>query len=244
MVLKVLFGHTSILFMNGARLSCLAILLDKVSFTMKILSEVLDYSLDYDLLQFVYDRWLFTTVSGAISSSRDFGTSAATSLSMKTFSIEYWKWHHRYLIDAVRQFGYPDVFITISPYEWTFPTPLWLENASQISGKVPMQLATLETLNIVHILEQTVRGYLCGTNSLRWRQHVFHYAHETNKNNVRNLFYRIEFQGRGTAHIHLLVWLEDVSKCSYDQINAHIPNSDRELAFLVHDLQQSHKTVL
>ena len=38
----------------------------KFSFTMKILSEILDYALDYDLLQFVYDRWLFTTVSGAI----------------------------------------------------------------------------------------------------------------------------------------------------------------------------------
>lgn len=42
----------------------------KISFTLKILSEILDYSLDYDLLEFVYDRWLFTTVSDAISSSR------------------------------------------------------------------------------------------------------------------------------------------------------------------------------
>ena len=109
---------------------------------------------------------------------------------------------------------------------------------------MPTQLANLETLNIVHILEQTVRGYLCGTNSLRWCQHIFHYAHECNKKNVKNFFYRIEFQGRGTAHIHLLIWLEDISKCSYQEINAHIPNVDRELAFLVHDLQPSHKTVL
>lgn len=137
-----------------------------------------------------------------------------------------------------------DVFITISPCEWTFPTPLWLENASNLSGKIPTQLSTLETLNIVHILEQTVRGYLCGTNSLRWRQHVFHFQHQCNKNNVKNLFYRIEFQGRGTAHIHLLVWLQDISKCSYDQINADIPSVDKELAFLIYDLQQSHKTVL
>lgn len=66
----------------------------KVSFTMKILSEILDYSLDYDLLQFVYDRWVFTTVSGAISTSRAFDTSAATALSTKTFSIKFWKCHH------------------------------------------------------------------------------------------------------------------------------------------------------
>jgi hypothetical protein len=216
----------------------------KVSFTMKIRSEILDYSLEYDLLQFVYDRWVFTTVSGAISSSRALNVSAATALSTKTFSVEYWKWHHRYLVDAVRQFGYPDVFITISPYEWTFPTPLWLENAFFMSAKTPTQLAPLETLNIVHILEQTVRGYLCGTNSLRWRQHLFNFSNQANKNNVKNLFYRIEFQGRGTAHIHLLVWLEDLTKSSYEQINADIPNVDKELAFLVHDLQQSHKTVL
>ena len=58
------------------------------------------------------------------------------------------------------------------------------------------------------------------------------------------MFYRIAFQGRGTAHIHLLAWLEDISKCLYEEIRADIPNDDRELAFLVHDLQQSEKTVL
>lgn len=216
----------------------------KISFCCKILSEILDYSLDYDLLQFVYDRWLFTTVSGAISSARQFDTSAPTSLSSKTFSIEYWRWQHRYLIDAVRQYGYPDVFITISPYEWTFPTPKWLQNAAEISGKLPTQLASLETLNIVHILEQTVRGYLCGTNSMRWREHVFNYSNAANNNNVKNFFYRIEFQGRGTAHVHLLIWLEDISKASYDEINAHIPLVDRELSFLVYDLQRSEKTAL
>ena len=92
------------------------------------------------------------------------------------------------------------------------PAPKWLENAAELSGKMPTQLATLETLNIVHILEQTVRGYLCGTNSMRWRQHIFHFAGQPNTKNVKNLFYRIEFEGCSTPHIHLLVWLEDLSK--------------------------------
>ena len=85
-----------------------------------------------------------------------------------------------------------------------------------------------------------VHGYLCGTNCLRWTEHL--YDKQRNKRNVKNFFYRIEFQGRGTAHIHLLVWLEDLSKFSYTDINAHIPCEDDELAFLVHDLQQSNKT--
>ncbi len=44
-------------FVRDCRLSA------RESFTIKIISEILDYSLEYDLLQFVYDRWLFTTVS-------------------------------------------------------------------------------------------------------------------------------------------------------------------------------------
>ena len=87
-------------------------------------------------------------------------------------------------MDAVCQYGYLDVFITISPYEWTFPTPVWLQNAAEISGKMPTQLATLETLNIGHVLEQTVQGYLCGTNSLHWRQHLFNYDKQIIKRNV------------------------------------------------------------
>ena len=78
---------------------------------------------------------------------------------------------------------------------------------------------------------------------MRWRDHVFNYAHEKNNNNVTNFFYRIEFQGRGTAHIHLLIWLKDLSKCSYE-INGHIPLSDKNLSFLVYDIQPSTETIL
>ena len=104
---------------------------------------------------------------------------------------------------------------------------------AEISGNLPTQLAALKTLNIVHILEQ-----------LHWKEHLFNYDKPAKKKNVRNFFYRIEFQGRGTAHIHLLIWLAGLSKCSYADINAHILTDDRELSFLVYDLQQSNATVL
>ena len=73
-----------------------------------------------------------------------------------------------------------------------------LQQAQEISGKGPTELATLETLHIVHILEQTVRGYLTGTNCNRWTSHVFNYNHSRTQSNVTNLFYRLEFQGKGT----------------------------------------------
>ena len=69
----------------------------KVSFLTRTFSQVIDYSLQFELLQFEYDLWIFKTVSG-----------------------------HRLLLDAVNQFGYPTVFVPISPYESTFPIPSWL----------------------------------------------------------------------------------------------------------------------
>ena len=145
----------------------------KVSYWHKLTSQIADYSMLYDLLHFHYDLWLWQTVSGAIASARKLNCSPNKALEAKTFSSEFWRWQHRYLLDAVEQFGSPSLFITISPYEWTFPFPPWMESLRQMSGKNPTSLATLETLHIVHILEQLVRGYMCGSNSNKWNNHAF-----------------------------------------------------------------------
>ena len=74
--------------------------------------------------------WTFETVMGMMSSARHMKCSPARALNAKTFSAGYWKTQHRLLLllDAVRQFVYPSVFVTINPYEWTFPFPQWLKN--------------------------------------------------------------------------------------------------------------------
>lgn len=100
----------------------------KMSFMTKVLSSIICYSLEFELLHFHYDRWIFKTVTGAITTARRFKCSPARSLDEKTFSVGYWQWQHRILLDAVAQFGLPSVFVTISPYEWTFPWPLWLSD--------------------------------------------------------------------------------------------------------------------
>ena len=93
----------------------------KLSFMHKVLFPVVDNSLDYEILQYQYDRWLFKTITGAINSSKVSGCSPNRGLQDKLFSATYWQWQHLVLIDAVRQYGFPSFFITISPYEWTFP---------------------------------------------------------------------------------------------------------------------------
>ena len=100
----------------------------KISFHTKLFSEIIDYALLFDLLQFQYDRAMYEVISGAINSARFTNCSPAHALDTKVFSPTYWQLQHRYLTDAVAQFGLPDVFVTISPYKWSFPFLTWLEN--------------------------------------------------------------------------------------------------------------------
>ena len=134
----------------------------KVSFMYKAQCSIADYATNYELLHFQYDMWLFKTTHGALTSGRFRMCSPARSLETKPFSVEYWKWQHRFVVDAVNQFGSPSVFLTISPYEWSFPVPPWLSSLRNLTGKGPMQLAAYETIHITHVLEQIIRGYLCG----------------------------------------------------------------------------------
>jgi hypothetical protein len=46
------------------------------------------------------------------------------------------------------------------------------------------------------------------------------------------------------VHVHLLVWLKNISQIQYNLIRADIPYEDKDLAFLVHKLQPSDKNAL
>ena len=216
----------------------------KIAFMKKMTSCIADYALSFELLHFHYDLWLFKTVSGAVSVGRNRFCSPAKSLETKFFSSEYWKWQHRFLLDAVRQFGPPSVFLTISPYEWSFPIPPWLSQLQQQTGRGPTELASLETMHIVQVLKQVARGYLGGTNSKTWSNHIFNYNRLPGYSNVNTLFYRFEFQQRGTVHMHMLVFLKDMRQIRLKTIRGDIPWSTPELAHEVHSRQHSDEGVL
>ena len=216
----------------------------KIAFMTKVFSQISDYGTNFELLQFHYDLWLFKTVSGAITTARKKLCSAATSLQNKTFSSEFWKWQHRSLVDSVRQFGFPTLFITISPSEWSFPLPPWLRQMQELSGLGETNLAAFETLHFVNTLEQIVRGYLCGSNDSKWKSHLFANTRKCAANNVLNYFYRFEFQNRGTVHMHMLVWLKKAECIDLTSITAHIPWVDIDSAYLVYSLQKSDKDSL
>ena len=85
--------------------------------------------------------YLIKTASGAITTARKKYCSPARSLEAKVFSSGFWKWQHHCLVDTVRQFGFPSVFITISPSEWSFPLPPWLKQIQESTGLGQTNLA-------------------------------------------------------------------------------------------------------
>ena len=176
----------------------------KISFMHKVLSPVVDYSLEFDILQFQYDHWLFKTITGALNSSRVSGCSPNCGLQHKSFSATYWRWQHLLLIDAVRQYSFPSFFLMVSTYEWTFPWPGFIERIRDERCQEPTDLLVLETLHVAHVLEQIARGYLAGAKTNRWHHHVFGNLQQPLDRNVITYFYRFEFQSRGTIHLHML----------------------------------------
>ena len=210
----------------------------------KLLSPVHDFALNFEILQYQYDRWLFKTITGAVNASKASGCSPNRSLENKSFSKTFWQHQNLYLIDAVRQYGYPSFFITISLYERTFPFPPFLEEIRCRYFKDVTDIPTLETIHIAHVLEQIARGYLTGGNCNRWRTNVFtNLPHPTSKN-LETFFYRFEFQKHGTLHLHMLVWVKDISATRADLLHASVLWPNAEDAFTVASIQKSDKSCL
>ena len=216
----------------------------KIAFMHKLLSPVDDFALNFDILQYQYDRWLFKTITGAVNASKASGCSPNRSLETKSFSKTFWQHQNLYLIDAVRQYGYPSFFLTISPYEWTFPFPPFLEEMRSRYFKDVTDIPTNETIHIAHVLEQIARGYLTGGNCNRWRTNVFTNLRDPTSKNLETFFYRFEFQKRGTLHLHMLVWVKDISATRADLLHDSVPWENAEDAFTVASIQKSDKSCL
>ena len=114
----------------------------------------------------------------------------------------------------------------------------------ELTARGPTELTIFETFHIGHVLEQIIRGYLCGSNDKKWANNLFNYNRIATYSNVNTYFYRFEFQNRGTGHVHLLVWLRRIAKIRLPLLRADIPWSEPDLAFQVSSLQRSDKGAL
>lgn len=128
-----------------------------------------------------------------------------------------------------RQAGPPDLFLTVAPYEWTWPWHVAVEHCRQQLGRSITNAAALETLHLTHVLLQMIKGFVAGATGnkpTKWRE--FLCADKRRGGScVQCIFWRLEYQegsrkrqyhGRGTPHVHVLVWLKNSPNVCLERI--------------------------
>lgn len=130
----------------------------KRAYAALALASRIGYGSSYEILHFAYDLSLWSALGAKKRTSMDYDMPMRVLMKDHTFSPLYWKAVHWALIDMVRQMGYPKIFWTISPYEWSMPYHQWMldEMAKELRGR--MDLPVAETLHLTHVLLQVVRG--------------------------------------------------------------------------------------
>ena len=79
----------------------------------QVFSEVLGYGSTYEIFQFIYDLWLWTTIGSAKNSTQKHHTQIPLRLA---------------LLDLQRQLGDPALFFTIATYEWSLAHDKWIRD--------------------------------------------------------------------------------------------------------------------
>ena len=192
----------------------------KASFLAKILSPVLGYGSSYELLHFMFDLYMWTM----LGRKKNAGTNISMRILLKGmpfFSPEYWKEKHAALLDLQRQLGFPGLFFTIAPYEWSFPYHCWLIDEMDKSLRSRLHLAPGESLHMAHVFVELMKGWFTGFASQTagrqdrtWKEQLLRTA--DGQPMVANFFARLEYQdgkrkegpssttGSGRVHMHAL----------------------------------------
>ena len=194
----------------------------KRAYSALALSARLGYGSSYEVLHFAYDLNLWSALGAKKTTSREYDAPMRVLMKGHSFSPLYWRGVHCALLDMVRQVGYPKIFWTISPYEWSMPYHVWLrdEMAKELRGR--LHLAVAESLHVTHVLLQVVRGVLAGRTGKPsrdpWQRHLLQAVGPGGEVHPVHVFLRVEFQdgtrkaptqdyhGSGRPHIHVLVF--------------------------------------
>ena len=222
---------------------------------------MIGYGADYQLLHFVYDLSMWTTVGAKKNIASQFNTPLRLILKNCSWTPEYWRVKHRAVIDMQRQCGNATLFRTRAPYEKTFPYHQAVLHEMEACGRPRLHLAGLETLHMAHVLLQLDRGYFCGDKftadraDRRSEGHIFA-AEDPKLQTVKAHVTRLEFQdgkrkrgtqsyhGRGTVHSHSLDFLDNLEAIHLERkIKATVPDKEAEpfMHGVVMDSQRDYK---
>ena len=186
------------------------------------LASRIGYGCSYELLHFAYDLNLWSALGAKKSTSRQYDIPMRVLMKGHSFSPLYWLSVHWALLDMVRQIGYPKIFWTLSPYEWSMPYHEWVRDEMTKALRSRLHLPVAETLHVTHVLYQTVKGLLIGSTGRKredpWQRHLLQAVDEEGCKCDVHAFMRLEFQdgtrkaatqdyhGSGRPHLHVLIF--------------------------------------
>ena len=99
----------------------------------------------------------------------------------------YWKQQANILTDRCRILGMPTLFLTIAPAEWKFPLHSALFSRFEQAGRLS-EVQGMITLHLYHVLHTLLKDI---------------FDDDTLFPKVHDYSSRVEFQGRGTLHVHI-----------------------------------------
>ena len=140
-------------------------------------------------------------------------------------SPEFWGVKKKEIFAMIRQLGIPTFFITLSPAEIDWIELLIIlkkiqtngedilskEDASKIKRSDRIELLKNDPVTTARYFENRIRNliaYMFNPHGGTFKDYA-----------VIDYFWRVEFQTRGSPHIHMLVWLKDSPKynvCEYE----------------------------
>ncbi|CAK0851570.1 unnamed protein product, partial [Prorocentrum cordatum] len=198
----------------------------KASFMRKLCRRCVAYQTDFPLFALLYDIALARQLSSlvAIAKQQRIAPDEAAG-EMQNFS-GFWQWEREKLEDVCRQMaehpeyvascqrpgaardvesewkrGLPNVFMTIAPAEWK----ALLQDGMFARVREASDLTELQpalTLHLYHTITTLFEKVVLASPSECGFKRVFQYV------------LRIEFQGRGTLHVHVLAWVEFDTKAN------------------------------
>eukprot|EP00971_Amphidinium_carterae_P144005 2853588-Amphidinium_carterae.4 len=218
----------------------------KRNFMSKAFGPILDYVGDFELQQFVFDLFMWSDVEGKKEALR--GKPMWQMMKGALWTPQYWKIRHAAALDMQAQCGFPAIFITIAPYEWSAPYHQWLLHHMESLGRQRLGLAGLEALHLAHILTELKREWLAGGDikhgsaSTNCQRNIFGGTDAEGQRLKVNFLSRLEFQdgkrrevtqdyhGRGSVHLHCLIFAETVGPMHLEnKLSASIPEEGHPL---------------
>lgn len=232
----------------------------KRAFAMKVLSPVLDYSLDFSLATFVYDRWFLRTFTGAGNSS---GITLHRALADKALGNAWLQRLKQAMCDLHRQYGWADYFLTLAPFELYTPMSDIVEHAMHTAGRHVLSLPALVLYQVMHSALEVIKRYMLGSSDRIWKTHAFSDKTTSKRDdNVIAWAVRQELQSgkrlqgdfrrpvhegrqqlyhsRQGVHWHIAVWVRSRSCVHFGHmVRADCGSTARQIAYVA-KIQKSH----